>query len=180
MNQCFECDKTENLHKHHVIPRSLGGERTLLLCPECHGKIHGLDFSNHGNLIKLGIAKTEKKLGRPCFGEFDGEEEIIKMIRALRRKSKGGKRLSLARVAEILNQDGVPSREGKPWRPEVVRRILMAESQRQKAKKELLINHSDIVELLKEGKESIRNIAKITGKGGSTVQRVKKEYESRI
>ena len=38
--------------------------------------------------------------------------------------------------------------------------------------KEFLVKHSDIVRKLKEG-HSVRNIAKITGKGGSTVQRVK-------
>jgi DNA invertase Pin-like site-specific DNA recombinase len=38
--------------------------------------------------------------------------------------------------------------------------------------KELLSKHSDIVRRLKEG-HSVRNTAKITGKGGSTVQRVK-------
>lgn len=38
--------------------------------------------------------------------------------------------------------------------------------------KELLSKHSDIVRKLKEG-HSVRNTAKITGKGGSTVQRVK-------
>lgn len=38
--------------------------------------------------------------------------------------------------------------------------------------KELLSKHSDVVRRLKEG-HSVRNTAKITGKGGSTVQRVK-------
>jgi DNA invertase Pin-like site-specific DNA recombinase len=38
--------------------------------------------------------------------------------------------------------------------------------------KELLSKHADIVRKLKEG-QSVRNTAKITGKGGSTVQRVK-------
>ncbi len=38
--------------------------------------------------------------------------------------------------------------------------------------KELLSKHADIVRRLKEG-HSVRNTAKITGKGGSTVQRVK-------
>ena len=38
--------------------------------------------------------------------------------------------------------------------------------------KEFLAKHSDIVRKLKEG-HSVRNTAKITGKGGSTVQRVK-------
>ena len=39
-------------------------------------------------------------------------------------------------------------------------------------KKDLLGKHADIVRRLKEG-HSVRNTAKITGKGGSTVQRVK-------
>lgn len=38
--------------------------------------------------------------------------------------------------------------------------------------KEFLAKHSDIIRRLKEG-QSVRNTAKITGKGGSTVQRVK-------
>jgi hypothetical protein len=36
----------------------------------------------------------------------------------------------------------------------------------------ILAKHSDIIRRLKEG-QSVRNTAKITGKGGSTVQRVK-------
>jgi len=40
------------------------------------------------------------------------------------------------------------------------------------SEKEFLSKHSDIVRRLKEG-HSVRNTAKITGKGGSTVQRVK-------
>jgi DNA invertase Pin-like site-specific DNA recombinase len=37
---------------------------------------------------------------------------------------------------------------------------------------DLLAKHKDIVRLLKDG-QSVRNTAKITSKGGSTVQRVK-------
>lgn len=42
--------------------------------------------------------------------------------------------------------------------------------------KEFLAKYSDIVRKLKEG-HSVRNTAKITGKGGSTVQRIKKAVE---
>jgi DNA invertase Pin-like site-specific DNA recombinase len=38
--------------------------------------------------------------------------------------------------------------------------------------KEFLAKHTDIIRRLREG-QSVRTIAKITGKGGSTVQRVK-------
>jgi DNA invertase Pin-like site-specific DNA recombinase len=40
------------------------------------------------------------------------------------------------------------------------------------SRKEFMAKHSDIIRRLKEG-HSVRNTAKITGKGGSTVQRVK-------
>lgn len=40
------------------------------------------------------------------------------------------------------------------------------------SQKEFLAKHTDIIRRLKEG-HSVRNTAKITGKGGSTVQRVK-------
>ena len=43
--------------------------------------------------------------------------------------------------------------------------------------KEFLAKHADIIRRLKEG-QSVRNTAKITGKGGSTVQRVKATLSS--
>ena len=42
-------DSINDLHKHHVVPRSLGGKKTIKICSVCHGKIHNLDFTNHGN-----------------------------------------------------------------------------------------------------------------------------------
>ena len=45
------------------------------------------------------------------------------------------------------------------------------------AKKDLLAKHSDIVRQLRAG-QSVRNTAKITGKGGSTVQRIKVSLSS--
>jgi len=65
--------------------------------------------------------------GRKPFGERDGEAAILDLIRSLRRKPKGGKRMAFAAIAEKLNQDGVPTRTGKPWHGEVVRRLLSAE-----------------------------------------------------
>lgn len=60
--RCFECNKRAN-HAHHIIPKSLGGERTIPLCEKCHGKIHALDFKNHGELTKLGIKKARENGG---------------------------------------------------------------------------------------------------------------------
>ena len=114
---CFECGKRDNLHLHHVIPQSLGGRSMVGLCEKCHGLIHGMDFTHHGNLIRLGLERAKENgvvLGRPK-GTTTSEDDILKI-------------------------------------------------------------HADIVEELNSG-NSIRKIARVTGKGGSTVQRVKKILE---
>ena len=60
MKTCFECGKiaTEN---HHIIPKSMGGNKTIPLCTFCHAKVHNLhntgrtDFSSE--LVKEGQDK---------------------------------------------------------------------------------------------------------------------------
>lgn len=60
MEECFECGNpaTEN---HHVIPKSLGGSKTVPLCSVCHMKVHGLDKTrraeNHIENTKRGLDK---------------------------------------------------------------------------------------------------------------------------
>ena len=60
MKECFECGK-EATEEHHVIPKSLGGTKTVPLCTKCHMKVHGLDKTNradwHPELIKRGQDK---------------------------------------------------------------------------------------------------------------------------
>jgi hypothetical protein len=54
--KCFECGEKAT-EKHHMVPKSLGGTKTIDLCSKCHCKVHGF----HGNrinavdLIKLGV-----------------------------------------------------------------------------------------------------------------------------
>ena len=65
--QCFECGNPAH-HAHHVVPKSMGGTRTIPLCHECHGKIHGIDFSTHVELTKKGLEKAARqgrKGGKP-------------------------------------------------------------------------------------------------------------------
>lgn len=38
--QCFECGEPSR-HEHHVVPRKLGGTKTVPLCRRCHAKAHG-------------------------------------------------------------------------------------------------------------------------------------------
>jgi hypothetical protein len=39
---CFECGKPA-YEEHHIVPESLGGTKTVPLCPDHHSLVHGLD-----------------------------------------------------------------------------------------------------------------------------------------
>lgn len=90
------------------------------------------EFDKTSIVLKLKAARlrarneTGRCEGRKPFGEREGEVEIIDLIRSLRRKPKGGNRRSFSAIAEKLNADGIQSRTGKPWHPEVIRRLLGA------------------------------------------------------
>jgi len=79
-----------------------------------------------GKLRKAREAKkaaTGKCEGRKAFGEKPGEKEAITLMRSLRRK-RSGKQMSFAKIAEELNQQGVPTRTGAPWQTTTVQNIL--------------------------------------------------------
>jgi hypothetical protein len=79
---------------------------------------------------KLKAARVRKRRaegrceGRKPYGTRPGEADVVRRIHALRRKPRGGERLSFAAIAERLNSEGHPSRSGKPWAPETVRGII--------------------------------------------------------
>ena len=72
---CCICGTTNDLHHHHIIPRSRGGTddetNYLTLCGEHHGWIHSIrpnSWNNHPQLIKEGVARAREqgvRLGRP-------------------------------------------------------------------------------------------------------------------
>lgn len=57
---CFECESIGPLHNNHVVPKVKGGTKTVLLCEECHSKVHGKNFLNHGKLVKEGLTRAKK------------------------------------------------------------------------------------------------------------------------
>ena len=88
-------------------------------------------FEKTSIVAKLRKARERKRAetgaceGVKPFGTFPGEAEIIEEMRRLRRKPIGkAKRASFARIAAALNARGLPSRSGKPWAAETVRKIL--------------------------------------------------------
>lgn len=60
-------------------------------------------------------AETGRCEGRKPFGTKPGEADTVALIRRLRRKRRGGERLSFDAVAARLNAEGVPTRTGKAW-----------------------------------------------------------------
>lgn len=60
--------------------------------------------------------------GRP-FGTKPGERDTVARILSLRRKPPGRPPMSFAKIARRLNDEGVPTRRGKPWRASTVQAI---------------------------------------------------------
>ena len=69
-------------------------------------------------------AETGRCEGQKPFGSLPGEAATVERIRQLRRKPKGRRRLSVAKIAAILNAEGCPTRHGRPWQPRTVLKIL--------------------------------------------------------
>lgn len=87
-------------------------------------------FEKNVLVAKLRAARDRQRhrLGR-CegvkpFGSLQGEQAAVDRMRVLRRKPKGGKRLSLAAIASRLTQDGYQTRSGSPWAARTVAGIL--------------------------------------------------------
>lgn len=80
--KCINCGKQAD-NKHHVVPRSLGGNNStncVWLCDDCHSLVHGITVNNgtlsHSDLIKIGIQKAResgKEIGRPNVAAEDLE-----------------------------------------------------------------------------------------------------------
>jgi|10_taG_2_1085330.scaffolds.fasta_scaffold286227_1 hypothetical protein len=61
--ECWECGvETEDLHDHHIIPRSRGGMKTVPLCTSCHGKAHHLKKNMAiSSLTREGLARAKAR-----------------------------------------------------------------------------------------------------------------------
>jgi hypothetical protein len=61
-HKCFECGSEKNIHGHHVVPKVLGGNKTIPLCGICHGKVHGKNFGMNWRRLQMeGIKKAQEK-----------------------------------------------------------------------------------------------------------------------
>lgn len=94
MISCFQCGK-KAIHNHYVVPRMLGGTKTVPLCTKCNilaGRRR--KGTSQGLLIKEGIAFARIRgvaLGRP---------KTIDVARVIKLHKKG---LSLSAIGEKLS-----------------------------------------------------------------------------
>ncbi len=88
-----ECDE---LHKHHIVPKSRGGSEDdsnlIELCLTCHGKAHDVSFKSKDGVVSSGIDKSKKAtelshvwsdeggLYRTLDNLFDVDEELYKFL----------------------------------------------------------------------------------------------------
>ncbi len=62
--------------------------------------------------------------GRKPFGVSPAEAQVLVRMQELRRKPVKGDRLSFAAIADRLNEEKLPTRQGGQWRPSAVQAIL--------------------------------------------------------
>ena len=139
-DKCFECDTTEDLQQHHVVPRSRGGTKTVTLCHSCHMKAHGRDSKglNHSRLTKEGLARARAR------GVKLGNLESLKVATANAAKTNRAKgqatvkkykpffdavaeegTTSINGIAKRLTELGIKTPKGKTtWSRRTVRRIM--------------------------------------------------------
>lgn len=131
---CFECEEPA-VHWHHVIPRVLGGTKTIPLCERCHGLVHSRDMTHHVRLTKVAMDEKRRRgerVGSIPYGyclAVDGihlasapdEQLVISKILGLRTSG-----MKLRQIAETLNAESVPTRCGGRWYATQVHRVLRA------------------------------------------------------
>lgn len=57
---CFECGAPAS-HQHHVVPKSVGGTRTVPLCERCHGLVHGRNM--HVRMLTIAGLEAARSRG---------------------------------------------------------------------------------------------------------------------
>ena len=137
--ECFECNKiaTEN---HHVIPKTLGGTKTIPLCGSCHAKVHQMDGKrrdSHSELTKLGLKRAKKRgvnLGNPNNMTNEGRKKGWKTNSAKAANNKNNllaicfiklnMELSLREIADKLNSNGYKTSRGSCFQATTVKRLI--------------------------------------------------------
>ncbi len=138
-NKCFECGDMTTFN-HHVVPRSVGGKKTIKLCIKCHAKVHNINnCMDISQLTKNALLKKKKNKerisGKIPYG-YDlaanginlknnlKEQKIIADI--IKMKFAG---ISFPKIAKLLTQNHVKTKTGQYiWNQSTVRSIFIRSS----------------------------------------------------
>src|SRR6478752_67734 len=107
---------------------SAEGDPTRTLIRQVLGAV--AQFDKSVTVLKLRAARERVRRregrceGRKPFGSRPAETAAVERIRHLRKKPKGGPRLSFAAIASRLDAEGVPTRQGGQWNASSVYAIL--------------------------------------------------------
>ena len=137
-DHCVACGNKENLHHHHLVPKSRGGSNDetnlITLCDECHSKIHGVNNSLI-NLSAITREKLKREGKRICchapYGKMFAddkktiidnpiEQEIIKKICELKVSLCCGSET----IIRELESRGYATRTGSRFKSNFIIRIL--------------------------------------------------------
>ena len=141
--ECFECGAPAE-HNHHVIPRSLGGTKTIPLCERCRGLIHEKEFAGVSSLTKRALQRKQQqgeRTGNVPYGydlADDGrrskkgnqpvalvanpiEFALIAEVVAMYDEGRG---MTYRTIASELHRRGVKSKSGRPWNHGMIQTII--------------------------------------------------------
>ena len=134
MPKCFECGSERGCVNHHVVPRVVGGTKTVCLCAKCNAKVHSVKPLSISALTKKALAlkrsRNEKTGGDVPYGygltpagiliKNETEQRVLKTIRRLNRDG-----YSLRKICRELERGGYSTKRGNPvWHPSVIWKIL--------------------------------------------------------
>ena len=139
MHTCPCCHtEVDTLHKHHILPKVLGGvdaeSNIINCCEQCHGKIHGRDMMHHSYLTREGLRKARErgvKLGgaRP---NNQARHDAVKALADARAKEikpmieqYRNDGLSYRKIADKLNEANIPTAQDGKWYGTTVRNYNM-------------------------------------------------------
>lgn len=102
---CFECGDPATV-KHHVIPKSKGGTKTVPLCNKCHSAVHDSNLITSAELIALGKMRSKAT---------NAWKKVVALFESGIAKTTIAKKLNLSRnaVYYILEQRGLHINQGK-------------------------------------------------------------------
>ena len=126
--------EVESVHKHHIVPKVLGGldipTNIVECCESCHGKIHGRDMTNHRELTIEGLRKAKAR-GVQLGGARPGNEARHAAVKAVADghadrvrsviQSYRNNGASYRSIAAHLNQLEIATARGGEWFASTVR-----------------------------------------------------------